>query len=299
MKAKKIVAIVAVSLVSLVALVAGGATVQYDRMFDETFVVAPHQVAPTTSPEDLAEGERLLKARGCADCHGSDFAGKHFLDDPGLGKLASANITGGKGSAVGSYTDLDLERIIRHSVRPTGKPLFFMPAHEYWFLSDLELGRILQALRQVPKVDREAPPHEPKLLLKLLTVFGVFDGVPARLVDHNKDHEPGPAVGETPAFGQYLAVTCKGCHGKGFAGGPIPGAPPSIPVPTNLTPAKDGLLQYDQAGFVVAMRTGKRPDGTDINPFMPWKVYSHMTDTELKALYAYLMSLPAREFGGR
>jgi hypothetical protein len=200
---------------------------------------------------------------------------------------------------VGSYTDLDLERIIRHSVRPTGKPLFFMPAHEYWFLSDLELGRILQALRQVPKVDREAPPHEPKLLLKLLTVFGVFDGVPARLVDHTKDHEPGPAVGVTTEFGQYLAVTCKGCHGKGFAGGPIPGAPPSIPVPTNLTPAKDGLLKYKEAEFLTVMRTGKRPDGTDINPFMPWKVYSHMTDTELKALYAYLMSLPAREFGGR
>jgi len=32
---------------------------------------------------------------------------------------------------------------------------------------------------------------------------------------------------------------------------------------------------------------------------MPWKSYRHMSDDELKAVYAYLMSLPPKAFGNR
>lgn len=299
MRGKKIAALVLGVVVLAAAAVAIGATVQYDRMFAQRFVVADHPVAATTSQEDLTEGQRLLKARGCAECHGSDYSGKAFLEDPGLGTLYSSNLTGGKGSRVGQWDDLALEKVIRHSVRPDGSPLFFMPAHEFWYLSDAELGRILQALRQLPKVDREQPANQATLLLKALSVAGIFDALPAAKVDHKKAHEAAPEPGPTEAYGKYLGVTCIGCHGAGMAGGPIPGAPPSIPVPTNLTPAKDGLARYDEASFVAVMRTGKRPDGSDINPFMPWKVYREMTDVELKALYAYLSHLPAKETGTR
>ncbi len=42
-----------------------------------------------------------------------------------------------------------------------------------------------------------------------------------------------------------------------LAGGPIPGAPPSLPVPKNLTPAPDGLGRDDEAQFIAMMRTGR------------------------------------------
>lgn len=299
MRAKKLAGAVIGVVLLAVAGVAIGATVQYDRLFAQRFVVADHPVAATTSPEDLTEGQRLLKARGCAECHGSDYGGKAFLDDPGLGKMYSSNLTGGKGSRVAQWDDLALEKVIRHSVRPDGSPLFFMPAHEFWYLSDVELARIVQALRQLPKVDREQPANEATLLLKALSVAGIFDALPAGKVDHQRPHEAAPEPGPTQAFGKYLAVTCTGCHGEGFAGGPIPGAPPSMPVPTNITPAKDGLGTYSKDAFVAAMRTGKRPDGSDLNPFMPWKVYKEMTDVELEALYAYLTALPAKPTGSR
>lgn len=299
MGAKKVAAVVVGSLLLLVAVAVVGATMQYDRLFEQRYTVADHPVAATTSPEDLAEGQRLLKARACAECHGSDYGGKAFLDDPGLGKLYSANITGGKGSRVAGWSDLELEKVIRHSVRPDGSPLLFMPAHEFWYLSDADLAKILQAMKALPKVDRDQPAQEATLLFKVLGAAGLLDVQAAAKVDHQKPHEAAPEPAPTKEFGKYLSVTCVGCHGAGFGGGPIPGAPPSFPVPTNLTPAKDGLGKYDEASFMAALRTGKRPDGSDINPFMPWKVYGEMTDVELKALYAFLSSLPAKETGSR
>ena len=51
--------------------------------------------------------------------------------------------------------------------------------------------------------------------------------------------------------------------------------------------------------FARALREGKRKDGTAIDKMMPWKAYGQMTDTELKALWAYLQTVPALEKGNR
>jgi hypothetical protein len=32
---------------------------------------------------------------------------------------------------------------------------------------------------------------------------------------------------------------------------------------------------------------------------MPWRQFSHMTDTELAALWRYLQSVPPKTFGGK
>jgi len=41
------------------------------------------------------------------------------------------------------------------------------------------------------------------------------------------------------------------------------------------------------------LRTGKRPDGRELDKFMPWPAMSKMTDDEIAALWLYLSSLPA------
>jgi hypothetical protein len=40
-------------------------------------------------------------------------------------------------------------------------------------------------------------------------------------------------------------------------------------------------------------------DGTAISKMMPWKAYGQMTDTELKAVWAYLQTVLAVEKGNR
>ena len=62
----------------------------------------------------------------------------------------------------------------------------------------------------------------------------------------------------------------------------------------NLTPDKaTGLGSWTEDVFVKALRTGKHQgQGRDILPPMPWYWYRNMTDEDLKAVFAYLQSLP-------
>jgi hypothetical protein len=45
------------------------------------------------------------------------------------------------------------------------------------------------------------------------------------------------------------------------------------------------------------LRSGRRPDGSAISPVMPFGSLRQMNDTDLRALYAYLKSVPARRTG--
>ncbi|NJM39561.1 MAG: hypothetical protein HC853_01690 [Anaerolineae bacterium] len=56
---------------------------------------------------------------------------------------------------------------------------------------------------------------------------------------------------------------------------------------------------YSEAQFIEFLRTGKTSAGKAIpNEVMPWKLMgAHATEIELKALFTYLQSLPARETG--
>jgi hypothetical protein len=64
----------------------------------------------------------------------------------------------------------------------------------------------------------------------------------------------------------------------------------------NLTPDKEtGIGEWSQAAFIRALRTGKhqgQPDGRGILPPMPWQDYKELTDADLKAVWAYLRSVP-------
>jgi hypothetical protein len=63
----------------------------------------------------------------------------------------------------------------------------------------------------------------------------------------------------------------------------------------NLTPDKDtGIASWKEADFVKALKTGKHlGTGRPILPPMPWHAYSNLSETDLKAIFAYLHSIPA------
>ncbi len=69
--------------------------------------------------------------------------------------------------------------------------------------------------------------------------------------------------------------------------------PWGISYSANLTPDPSGLSGWNEDIFIAAMRTGKhwgvaRP----ILPPMPWPWFSKMTDEDLKAVFAYLQTIP-------
>lgn len=121
---------------------------------------------------------------------------------------------------------------------------------------------------------------------------------PAERIDHNST-PTAIDISDPMQLGPYLADSCRGCHGTGLSGGPMPGAPASIPPPSNLTPHDTGLGTYDLEGFVTIMRTGVAPNGRTLSEFMPFQSYSAMTDDELSAIWTFLHSLPPAEYGGR
>jgi hypothetical protein len=62
----------------------------------------------------------------------------------------------------------------------------------------------------------------------------------------------------------------------------------------NLTPDKEtGLGGWTERNFIEAMRTGRHMGrGRPILPPMPWQGIGKMTDDDLKAMFAYLRSIP-------
>lgn len=69
--------------------------------------------------------------------------------------------------------------------------------------------------------------------------------------------------------------------------------PWGISYTKNLTPDPTGLGTWTEKEFITAIRTGKdRDTGRPILPPMPWRVYRHFTDEDLKAIFAYLRTIP-------
>jgi hypothetical protein len=95
-----------------------------------------------------------------------------------------------------------------------------------------------------------------------------------------------PVPAKLIAPGKWLTVANN--HLGAWAG------PWGVSFAMNLTPDKEtGLGSWTQEMFIGALRTGKHQGtGRPILPPMPWNWYRNMTDDDLKAVYAYLQSLP-------
>ena len=70
--------------------------------------------------------------------------------------------------------------------------------------------------------------------------------------------------------------------------------PWGVSFTANLTPDREtGLGNWTEAQFIAALRTGRRQGkGRPILPPMPWSQINKMTDDDLRAVFAYLQSLP-------
>jgi mono/diheme cytochrome c family protein len=259
-------------------------------------------VVPRNIPSDAAaieRGKHLASAVGsCTLCHGPDLGGQ-MLDQPSaFGTLAAPNLTRGAGGLGSTFTDTDWVRAIRHGLHRDGTSLLVMPSEVFVFMNEPDLGDLIAYLKQVPSVGREMPPSRLGPLGRALLVAGQVT-----LITDRAPSVPYPTVvppGPTPEYGRYLAsfTGCIGCHGPGLSGGHVEG-PPGSPAASNLTPHASGLEKWTEADFERALRHGVRPNGTQINIFMPWPGFSGMTDVEVKALWLYLRSVPAKRFGNK
>lgn len=125
---------------------------------------------------------------------------------------------------------------------------------------------------------------------------------PVELPPHAADLANGEVI--------YRAGGCFGCHLPAADASPAQAALPSggTPFPTpvgtfypgNLTPdAETGLGAWDERQFLAAMTAGLSPAGRHYFPAFPYTAYAALRVEDLRDLWAYLRTLPARRSPGR
>ena len=284
--------------VVLLGVAATAAYVGSNARLKKTYTVSPRAVAIPTDATSLARGRHLAETRGCNDCHGKDYAGAKVIDDGAMGLLHAPNLTRGRGSRVATFTDTDWVRAIRHGVGPDQRGLILMPSEEYSAFSDDDLGAIIAFVKSLPTVDRDLVPIALGPVSRVLFATGKMK-LGAEVIDHARTQPKSMTVSVSAEYGRYVAASCTGCHGPNLAGGKIDIGPPNWPEAANLTPHASGrVAKWTEADFVNAIRTAKRPDGTELSPVMP-RAFGQMDDTELKAIWAYLKTLPSVATGVR
>jgi mono/diheme cytochrome c family protein len=102
------------------------------------------------------------------------------------------------------------------------------------------------------------------------------------------------------ARGAQLAAigNCNVCHtassGRPYAGGRPLQTPFGTVYSTNITPEPDtGIGRWSEAAFVRAMREGLDRDGRNLYPAFPYDHFTKLTDEDLKAIYAFIMTRDA------
>lgn len=258
------------------------------------------------TPARLARGKYLVEAvAACFGCHAkitrhagpgvapelADLgSGRMLIDEPDF-LLAASNITPDVETGAGSWTDDQLARAIREGIGHDGRPLFpLMPYTVYKDISDEDLAAIIVYIRSLPPVHNALP--APKIPAKYAAMMSQWP--------QPVEHEVQPPAADPVSQGRYLVAVahCYECHtpfddktnnfipGMDFAGGADFGDVASA----NITPDATGIGYYDEALFIKAFRTGyvgARP----LHPPMPWPFFRHMTDDDLKAIFAYLRTL--------
>lgn len=235
---------------------------------DELPVVAFDGAQTTQVSAKIAHGERLTAVLGCSGCHGKELQGKRFYE------LYASNLT----REVASYSDAQLEQLLREGVHPTGRDVWAMPSEVFQHLSQPDMAALISYLRTLKPAGRPTGkplPFEPET--KKLIAEGKFKPAAAFV---RESRTLGPIdLGNNHALGRYITrVTCAECHGAKLDG-------------NSDTPNLIAAGGYSRAEFEKLITQGVPTGNRKLNELMA-KVaqnrFSQLTSRERDALFAYL-----------
>ncbi|MGE0171882.1 MAG: cytochrome c [Oligoflexales bacterium] len=264
-----------------------------------------------SNAELVSRGEYLVHGPAhCSNCHGDPtmrtqllagemvpLTGGEHIQLP-IASLYPPNLTPHGQTGIGRLSDGQLLRAMRNGINSAGHPMMpFMPFEE---LADNDLAAIVAYLRSAKPIDHKVPEPEFNFLGKLIRGYLIKPRGPSKT--------PSKSMSPTNSqeYGKYLAykvANCHGCHtnrslftgeftGKHFGGGlelPAIGDPSRTVVSPDIRPG--GVI----AGWTLEKFIGRFRDLSNNVPgtHMPWGSFSRMTDSDLEAIYRFLMSLPA------
>lgn len=241
------------------------------------------------------------------------------------GRSYTANLTSDKETGIGNWTEQQFIATIRTGKHlGTGRSLLPpMPVGAFRHLADDDLAAIFAYLQTVPAISNKVP--EP------LTPSG--PAMPDAPRTEIQTLKTAPSHADPVARGRYLVTAkgCGDCHTPmkmgangpeyddtrqlaGFdARNPVPPMPPvegvaevvaleqafagawGMSFAANITSdVETGIGSWTPQQFVDTLRNGRHQGrGRQLLPPMPWPFFGQMTDEDLKAIFAYLKTVPA------
>lgn len=293
--------------IGVLALAVLGAAGFY-LLTDPSLRAAPLDDVPT-GKADLANGERLFWAGGCASCHAVPGGDDPLRLGGGLalrtdfGTFHSPNISP-SADGIGGWSVADFARAMRDGVSPSGEHYYpAFPYTSYRHMTGVDLRDLHGFVMSLEPVEGTAPPHQLGFPFGIRRGLGLWklvalDDTPLMLPD---DADP------LLARGAYLVegpAHCAECHSprnalgvvvreQRFAGGPNPDGPGFIP---NITPHETGIGSWTRGEIVELLTTGFTPDFDVIGGSMAHVVdnTARLPDEDREAMAVYLLSLEPR-----
>ena len=268
-------------------------------------VVAAVSATPARVP-NLANGEVIFNAGGCASCHAvpdqpdrTRLGGGVAIKSP-FGTFYAPNISSDPTYGIGKWTEADFVNAVMHGVSPDGQHYF--PAFPYTSYQHAKREDVLDLfayLKTLPAVAGKVRDHDVHFPFDIRRNIGIWkflfmDGKPF-VADSTRSPQWNRGAYLVNSFGH-----CAECHsprnalggiisGERFAGGPNPEGEGWVP---NIT--QKGLREWSAKDIAYFLKTGELPDGDSVGGAMTRviKNTSHLSDEDLAAMADYLKSLP-------
>ncbi|HEY5776979.1 MAG TPA: cytochrome c [Xanthomonadales bacterium] len=258
---------------------------------------------------DIANGEILFHASGCASCHASVDAdtepailgGGLALDTP-FGTFLVPNISPHPDHGIGRWSTLDFVNAMHLGVSPGGRhyyPAFPYPSYTRMRLEDLmDLKSYLDTLPQAQNPNQEHDLTFPWNVRAGIGLWKLLNLDPAAVVSvppDNKDLVRGRYLVEGPGH-------CGECHtprnwsggldnSRWLSGAPNPEGEGKVP---NITPDENGLAEWSQRDIEYYLSSGLTPDFDTVGGSMV-EVQANMARLSAEdraAIAAYLKAVP-------
>lgn len=272
--------------------------------------------APVTAPAgatvgivpDLAQGEALFWAGGCASCHAAEgatgdaqlvLAGGYGLTSP-FGTFRAPNISPDSVHGIGGWSDQDFLTAMRHGVSPGGQ--FHYPAFPYTSYARMTVEDVVSLRAFLNTLPADATPdqrHDLALPFRLRRGIGLWN---LMYLSSTWAVDPGDLT-EAETRGRYLVEAvghCSECHtprdafggpvaARFLAGGPNPSGEGTIP---GISPA---TLTWSEAEIAGYLMTGFTPEFDSAGGQMASVVQNlaRLPPEDRAAIAAYLKRVPA------
>jgi mono/diheme cytochrome c family protein len=264
---------------------------------------------------DLANGERMFHAGGCAACHGELVDGKPHgtrmagglqLNSP-AGMFRVPNISPHPESGIGKWGDLEFINAMQQGVSPAGRHYYpSFPYTSYARMRYEDLIDLKAYLDSLPAVDYQVPDHELSFPFEFRRAIGLWK----RLY---LDPKPVITIDETEpklVLGRYLIEGpghCGECHtprnralatlrDQWLSGAPLLEGKGKAP---NITATKDGISTWSESDIRYYLETGIDPDFDVVGgPMVAVQENMAMLSTDDRAaIAAYLKVAPVNGEG--